>query len=266
MAVIFGTFVVTSHVVDSLIHNQLLMNSKFSYFTFFIAFFLLSHAYAQDPGPGAVTVFSETGENFTLYLNGEQKNASPASRVVVDNVTEVPVSFRIVFQNNSALEIKKNGIRQGKNCLYAIEKNKKGQHVFKMKGCSDEPVAGSTQGTTEPVTTVAPATTSTPDQLSGSYANGVITINDGRTIAVKKVKVNGMTYPRVIMTALPGAHVSISYDNNDEKYSAEVPFQYEVKDFSNNNAYLTLTVDEGGPKKTWHVKLQNSNGYDLKIE
>ena len=75
-----------------------------------------------------------------------------------------------------------------------------------------------------------------------------------------------MTYPQVIMTALPGARVSITYDDNSEKYSAESPFKYEVKDFSNNNSYLTLTVDEGGPSKTWHVKLQNSNGYDLKIE
>ena len=241
------------------------MNSKF-YLSFFIALVLASSVYAQDPGPGAVTVFSETGENFTLYLNGEQKNASPASRVVVDNVNEVPVSFRIVFQNNSAPEIKKNGIRQGKNCLYAIDKNKKGEHVFRMKGCSDEPVAGGNESPVQPTVTETPAPTSTPDQLSATYTNGAIIINDGRTIAVKKEKANGMTYPRVIMTALSGAHVSISYDSNDEKYSAEVPFQYEVKDFSNNNAYLTLTVDEGGPKKTWHVKLQNSNGYDLKIE
>jgi len=241
------------------------MNSKF-YLSFLVALISFSSAYAQDPGPGSVTVFSEAGENFTLYLNGEQKNASPASRVVAENINEVPVSFRIVFQNNSAPEIKKNGIRQGKNCLYVIDKNKKGQHVFRMKGCSEEPAVGGTESTVQPAATESPASTSTPDQLSATYANGVITINDGRTIAVKKVKVNGMTYPRVIMTALSGAHVSISYDNNDEKYSAEIPFQYEVKDFSNNNAYLTLTVDEGGPKKTWHVKLQNANGYDLKIE
>ena len=89
---------------------------------------------------------------------------------------------------------------------------------------------------------------------------------DGRTLTAKKVKTNGLTYPQVIMTALQGAKVNISYDANDETFSAEPPFKYEVKDFSNNNAYFKLTVDEGGPAKTWSVKLQHTNGYDLKID
>ncbi|MBT1703788.1 hypothetical protein [Chryseosolibacter indicus] len=224
---------------------------------------------AQDPGPGSVTVYSEDGENFTLYLNGEQKNIGPSSRVVAENVKEVPVAFRIVFQNG-AKEIKKNGIRQGTHCLYAIQKNKKGERVFKMKGCSeDAPVAQSTSSAEQSAsssTVTTTTVTSTPAQLSATFSNGVISINDGRTIHVKKVKANGMSYPRVFMNALPGARVSITYDDNDEKYNAESPFKYEVKDYSNNNSYLTLTVDEGGPQKTWHVKLQNANGYDMKIE
>jgi hypothetical protein len=233
------------------------------YLASFLIIFLQSNVNAQDaePGPGSVTVYAEDGEKFTLYLNGDQKNTSASSRVVVDNVVEVPVSFRIVFENNT--ELKKNGMRGGTNCLYAVQKNKKGERVLKIKGCTDEgTVASASPAIVEPT----PAVISTPAQLSATYANGKITINDGRTFPVKKVKVNGMTYPRVIMTALSGAHASITYDDNDEKYNAEIPFQYEVKDFSNNNSYLTLTVDEGGPAKTWHVKLQNTNGYDLKIE
>ncbi len=235
---------------------------------FFSFALILSSAYAQqEPGRGSVTVFSEAGENFTLYLNGDQKNTSPAKRVVADNITEVPVSFRIVFENSVIPELTKKGLRGGTHCLYAIVKNKKGEHVLRINECKDEPA----QAVVEAVTTVdqpvgtEPANPA-PAQLSASYANGVITINDGRTLAVKKVKTNGMTYPRLIMTALPGAQASIAYDDNDEKYAAEIPFSYEVKDYSNNNAYLTLTVNEGGPAKTWHVKLQNVNGYDLKIE
>jgi hypothetical protein len=248
------------------------MPLKTLYLTSFFVFILLASASAQDagPGPGSVTVFSEDGENFTLYLNGEAKNAAASSRVVAD-VTEAPVSFRIVFQNSTVPELKKNGFRQGKNCLYSIVKNKKGERALRVKDCSDEVQSSDQMSSTansgsSSNNASATTTTSSPEQLSASYANGVITINDGRTIAVKKVKANGMTYPRVIMSALTGAHVSITYDDNNEKYNAEVPFQYEVKDFSNNNSYLTLTVDEGGPKKTWHVKLQNANGYDLKIE
>jgi hypothetical protein len=240
---------------------------------------LFSGVRAQDaaPGPGSVTVFSEDGENFTLYLNGEQKNGSPASRIVV-NITEEQVSFRIVFQNSTTPEVKRSGLRGGAHCMYAIEKNKKNERVLKIKGCSEEPAAAdgqyssqNSETATSEVTSVTEVVstsgvTSTPAQLSATHKDGVITINDGRIFSVKKIKANGMTYPRVMMTILEGAHVSIAYDNNSEKYNAEVPFEYEVKDFSNNNAYFTLTVDEGGPAKTWRVKLQNNNGYDLRIE
>lgn len=248
------------------------MYSKFLLISALLVGFIMPNVQGQegDPGPGTVTVYSENGENFTLYLNGDIKNATPTTRVVVNNVTEVPVAFRIVFEKSSLGELKKNGMRQGTNCLYAIEKNKKNEQVLKMKGCSDEPseAQASVSSSTSVMQSseVSSAVTSNPDKLSATYSNGVITINDGRTINVKKVKANGMTYPQVFMTALQGAKVTISYDGNDETYSAESPLKYEVKDFSNNNSYFTLTVDEGGPAKTWRVKLQNANGYDLKIE
>lgn len=222
---------------------------------------------AQDnPGTGTVTVFSEDGAKFTFYLNGDRKNATPDTRVVAANISEVPVSFRIVFEDSKIPEIKKNGMRQGKHCLFGVVKNKKGEYVLKVGGCSEaEP-----EGVAQPTVTVQPAqpTTlvSTPDQLSATYANDVITINDGRTLKVTKLKVNGMTYPRVHFTALTGAKISLKYDGTGESYNAESPMEYEVKDFSNNNSYFTLTVDEGGPAKTWSVKMKNSNGYDLKIE
>lgn len=238
---------------------------------FLIAFISISlSGFAQeDPGPGTVTVFAEDGVKFTLYVNGERKNASPESRVVAD-MTEVPFSFRIVFADSKFPEITKRGIRQGKHCLYPIVAGKKG-HSLKVGGCSNDAPAGATTttpapGTTLTETTTTVTTTTTPAQLSATYKDGMITINDGRTLKVTKVKVNGMTYPRIIFTALQGAKVSLKYDNGNEQYEAESPMQYEVKDFQNNNAYVTVTVDEGGPAKTWHVKLQNANGYDLKIE
>jgi hypothetical protein len=218
----------------------------------------------DDPGVGTVTVFSEDGSKFTLYLNGDRKNASPDTRVVAANISEVPISFRIVFEDSKIPEITKRGIRQGKHCLFAIIKNKKGEYVLRVGDCTESEPEGVTESSQPSVATSQ--ATSTPDQLSATYANDVITINDGRTLKVNKLKVNGMTYPRVHFTALPGAKVSLKYDGSGESYSAESPMEYEVKDFSNNNSYFTLTVDEGGPAKTWYVKLKNSNGYDLKIE
>lgn len=221
---------------------------------------------AQDnPGTGTVTVFSESGAKFTLYLNGDRKNVTPDTRVVAANISEVPISFRIVFEDSKIPEITKRGMRQGKHCLFGIVKNKKGEHVLRVGECSESEPEGAAQPA-EPTQAPIPADVSTPDQLSATYANDVITINDGRTLKVSKLKVNGMTYPRVHFIALPGTKISVKYDNSGESFSAESPMQYEVKDFENNNSYFTLTVDEGGPAKTWHVKLKNSNGYDLKIE
>lgn len=224
---------------------------------------------AQDnPGIGSVTVFSEDGAKFTLYLNGDRKNASPDMRVVATNISEVPVSFRIVFEDSKIPEITKRGIRQGKHCLFGIVKNKKGEYALRVGECTEsEPEGVAQSAQPAPVAEPsAPAAVSAPDQLSATYANDVITINDGRTLKVSKLKVNGMTYPRVNFVALPGVKVSLKYDATGESYTAESPMEYEVKDFSNNNSYFVLTVDEGGPAKTWHVKLKNSNGYDLKIE
>lgn len=239
------------------------------YVASFFLVILSCSARAQSPYVGSVTVFSEDGENFTLYLNGDRKNAEASSRVVVTDVAEVPVSFRIVFENGSVPELKRNGMRGGKDCMYAIQKNKKGEHVLRIKGCTDpfpEGEASSQMPSGNNASSQQSVTTSQPAQLSASYADGQITINDGRVLTVTKVKANGMTYPRVIMKSPVNASATISYDDNNEKYASEIPFQYEVKDFSNNNSYFRLTVDEGGPEKTWHVRLQNANGYELKIE
>lgn len=238
------------------------MRSRMLCLVAFLSISLFSAA-QDNPGTGTVTVFSEDGAKFTLYLNGDRKNASPDARVVASNISEVPVSFRIVFEDAKIPEITRRGIRQGKHCLFAVVKNKKGEYALRVGDCTEsEP-----EGVSQPADPAPPAEpVSTPDQLSATYASDVITINDGRTLKVNKVKVNGMTYPRVHFTALPGAKVSLKYDATGEAYSAESPMEYEVKDFSNNNSYFVLTVDEGGPAKTWYVKLKNSNGYDLKIE
>lgn len=227
--------------------------------------FSLFAAAQEDPGPGTVSVYSEDGAKFTLYVNGEQKNATPDTRVVA-NINEPTFQFRIVFQDSKFAEIKQRGMRLGKHCTYPIVNGKKGL-ALKVGACSETAPEGSAPVVAStPAPTSTPAAVSTPDQLSATYKDGVITINDGRTLKVTKVKANGMTYPRIHFTALQGAKVNLKYDNGNESYEGESPIQYEVKDFQNNNAYVTVTVDEGGPAKTWHVKLQNANGYDLKIE
>ncbi len=53
-----------------------------------------------------VEVFSEDGENFTLYLNGRQINEEPSANVRIKNIEQDQVSSLIVFEDTSIPDIK----------------------------------------------------------------------------------------------------------------------------------------------------------------
>ena len=107
-------------------------------------------------------------------------------------------------------------------------------------------------------------------KLTATYSKGVISLSDGRHLKVKKGNVKGFsggwfaTY--VVMNDPTGAHATITYDNNSESFKSEVPFSYKVIDNDNKDSYFKLTVDEGGPDKTWSVRLQNEGGKQITIE
>lgn len=237
------------------------MKSKITPFVILFVLCLIQ-ARAQDPYEGSVTLFAEEGENFSLFLNGEKVNASPAAKVVAEKVKDASISMRIVFEDGSIQPVKKNVMRAGKDCTYILKKDKKGQYVVRVKSCLNPFPQGPGAGGDEPMSSGG----SQPEKLSASYSDGVITVNNGNTYTVTKSRTSGMPSPHVIMNAPVGAKVTITYDNNAEKYETEVPFDYVVDDYNNNNSYFRLTVDEGGPDKTWYVRLQNSNGYKLTIE
>ena len=112
-----------------------------------------------------------------------------------------------------------------------------------------------------------PAMPAAKGPLSATYRDGTITVSDMSHYTVTKSRTaGGWPSPHVIMNAPTGAKVTITYDDNKETYNTEVPFDYEVKDYYNNNSYFRLTVDQGGPDKTWYVRLQNGTGYVLTIE
>lgn len=221
---------------------------------------------STNPYLGTATFFAEEGEAFTLYVNGEKINAQPAPNVVDEEVTTASISIRVVFADGATPELKKTIFRMGKDCTYMIKKNKKGEYGTSMKSCNGQlgPPQSAQPVAVAPVAPIAPAG---GGKLSATYTDGIIHISDGRMLTVTKSKTSGgWPSPHVKMNAPTGARVSITYDDNNEKYNTEVPFDYEVKDYNNNNSYFRLTVDEGGPDKTWYVRLQNGTAYQLTIE
>jgi hypothetical protein len=244
-----------------------------SFLSVFSLFLLLgSSAYAQDdsdPWLGKYTFFSEEGEKFTLYIDGEQVNASPAAKVEVP-IRGTTINARAVFEETSIVPLKKQIMRWGKDCTYSIVKNKKGEYIFDKKSCTGAlPTANGGVSVTAPKSPEEaagmPAPTSQPKQLSGKVEGDEIVLSDGRRFSITRTKANWPD-PHVIMKNPTGAKVSITYDDGKDTYNTEVPFDYTVKNWEKNNIYFKLTVDEGGPDKTWSVRLQHGTAYIITIE
>jgi hypothetical protein len=81
----------------------------------------------------SLTVFSEKGENFTVLVDGNQKNSKPADNVKIEGLYGPSFKVRIVFQDVSIHEISKTifnspsaelfyAVRPGKKGVYSLEK------------------------------------------------------------------------------------------------------------------------------------------------
>jgi hypothetical protein len=256
------------------------MNSKPILIVLFLIALLPGYLSAQAPPYlGSVTFFAEEGENFTLYLNGEQQNTKPMPNVKVEEVTDAFISVRIVFEDATIQPVKKSIMRGGVDCVYMIKKNKKGEYVTNVKSCvgafantqasaSAVSVPKSPQeaaGLPAPIPTSTPSSTPSGPQKATMQDNMIINPYSAKRLWVHKTRTPGnFPQPIVKMTHPDGASVAITYDDNNEKYTSEVPFTYEVKDYNNNNSYFKLSVDEGGGK-IWYVRLQHGTSYQLTI-
>lgn len=59
---------------------------------------------------GCITVFSEQGENFFLYLNGVQQNTVAQSRIRVDGLPDLYYKVRLVYADPSIPALNKNNV------------------------------------------------------------------------------------------------------------------------------------------------------------
>lgn len=241
-------------------------------------FLFTSNIQAQSPNPfedpysGTFTFFTDEGENITVFLNGEQINKTPMPNVQAEERKEASVQVRIVFEDQNIPPVKKQLMRMGKNCTYIVKKNKNGEYVVNLKSAE-----GTYGPPREPVSVSAPTSpaaaagyTPAPAQgtkLTATTDGSSINLSDGRSFTITKARTPGnWPSPHVIMKAPTGAKVTITYDDGTNTYNTEVPFDYEVSNYEHNNHYFKLTVDEGGPDRTWYVRLQNSTSYQLTIE
>lgn len=96
--------------------------------------------------------FSEFGENFILYINGQQQNQAAASNVKVENLTQEFVQIRVDFPEMAGQGFASNvGFEPGSETTYIIKKNRKGEYVARLHNIA--PIGGATAAAPAPQAT-----------------------------------------------------------------------------------------------------------------
>jgi Domain of unknown function (DUF4476) len=113
---------------------------------FTLSFFALSFLFTTAQ-TAEIVVFSEFGEKFTLYLNGEIKNDDPKANVTIKGLTGEFYQARIDFEDASLADFANNNVmvKQGIQVTYIIKKNKKGEYVLRFNG--EAPSSGNATAT-----------------------------------------------------------------------------------------------------------------------
>lgn len=107
--------------------------------------------------------FSEFGENFILYVNGQQQNQAAASNVKVENLTQEFAQIRVDFPEMPGQGFASNvGFEPGSETTYIIKKNRKGEYVARLHNVA--PIGGATAAAPAPQATpqTAPAPSPAP--------------------------------------------------------------------------------------------------------
>lgn len=154
--------------------------------------------------------FSEGGENFTLFINGERQNAAPASNVKARGINAEQVLILVKFEQSGMPDLKTPMLLEpGVEMTAIIKKNKKGAYVFRPvsavpieQGSNDvqsvassqpavsqsapaqpQPAVYSATSTSTTTTASAPSNTSTVDvnvseSMTGVNMNVSIEVNE----------------------------------------------------------------------------------------
>jgi hypothetical protein len=94
-----------------------------------IASFAISNLFAQMNA----VIYSEAGEKFTLYLNGEAMNSAPQTNVKLQGLTSEFYQARVDFQDPALADFSNNNfaLHTGMEVTYQVKKNKKGEYVLR---------------------------------------------------------------------------------------------------------------------------------------
>ncbi len=139
--------------------------------------------YAQD---SRLIAYTEDGENFFLFVNGQKFNEEPQSRVVADGLNMEFAQLKIKFEAPGAPELKSPlMVEPGTQYTAVIRKNKKGKYVLRMVDMSDlETTEENETVPVEEATRPAPATENSQTVTTTTTTTSQPTANTGESVGI----------------------------------------------------------------------------------
>jgi hypothetical protein len=127
-------------------------------------------------------IFSEMGEEFTVYLNQSAQNSAPAARVSVADIESGFYHLRVDFEDASLADFAKNnvGIERGKRSVYMIKMDRKGNYVARFHSFVElqgATATAATQPTAPPATSSPTINTSTDVSMNSTGASTTESVN-----------------------------------------------------------------------------------------
>lgn len=173
-------------------------------------FFVFLTVFIVSAQTSNLVVFSDDGQAFTAYVNGEQLNASPQTNVKKTDILGEGVKVRIVFANAIPELSKYVMLTPNEEMTLSIAKNKKGQYTFKVVSSAPITAISKPIAYSEPVATAVVS----PDDDMPSNVNTSTTTMQSTTVT-NQVNANTSTVSMSSNMGMPAnANVNITINAN----------------------------------------------------
>lgn len=155
-----------------------------------------------------LVIFSDDGAKFTLLVDGDQKNAEPAARVVATGIRNETPRLLVRFEDATIPALNKPGyIEMGKEYTMMITTNKKGERVLRLSGEAELGTAAqSTPSKPKPETFVEDAPVQVTEVVGGGEEVTTTTVVEQRGAAGESVNFN---------MGINGVGINMTMDVND---------------------------------------------------
>lgn len=215
--------------------------------------------------PGKLTVFTEDGQKFTLYVNGVKVNPNAAAIVEAKDIKGLTVKVSVVFENLSLGLVSKTVTRLAKDCSYLVSKNNKGVYEINMKTAGtlgSGPTIGVPDKTDSVINTIVAKTDSISKQPVISKPSGTTTL--AQTDASKsQVMVNGRPADASVKVDNATGKVTLGA-TNDKGEGAKITIDpSKLGDIKNGTGFHEPQLKVGGKSTDEFSDDMNKAGNEL---